>query len=133
MSHLGTVRAFYETVNGGGDPDEIAALLGEDVRWHRPPDVPITGTLEGREKVRRMFAAFGESLERFEIEPGEMEQVGEAIVVPVTFRGSPRDGRAFAFAGSQVFTVEDGVITSVSEFKTLEEGRAAASEPGGER
>jgi ketosteroid isomerase-like protein len=130
VSHVDTVRAFYETVNGGGDPGEIAAMLREDVRWQRPPDVPITGTLEGREKVRQMFAAFGESLERFEIEPGEMEQVGEAIVVPVTFRGSPRDGRAFAFAGTQVFTVKDGAITSVSEFKTVEEGRAAASESG---
>jgi ketosteroid isomerase-like protein len=133
VTDVDTVRAFYETVNGGGDPDEIAAMLREDVRWHRPPDVPITGTLEGRDKVRQMFAAFGESLERFEIEPGEMEQVGEGIVVPVTFRGSPRDGRAFAFAGSQVFTVEDGAIASVSEFKTLEEGRAAASETGGGR
>jgi ketosteroid isomerase-like protein len=133
VSTADTVRAFYETVNGGGNPDEIAAMLSEDVRWHRPPDVPITGTLEGREKVRQMFAAFGDSLERFEIEPGEMEQVDEMIVVPVTFRGSPREGRAFAFAGSQTFVVEDGKIASVREFKTLEEGRAAASEAGGGR
>ena len=36
-----------------GSPDEAIALLSEDVRWNRPPDVPVTGTLEGAEAVRR--------------------------------------------------------------------------------
>ena len=49
-----TVRAFYRAVNEGS-PDEAIALLSEDVRWNRPPDVPVTGTLEGAEAVRKMF------------------------------------------------------------------------------
>ena len=127
-SALETVRAFYRAVNEGSS-GEAVALLSEDVRWHRPPDVPITGTLEGAEAVRKMFLAFGEPLERFEMEPGELREVAQAIVAPVTFRGVPRDGegRSFAFSGCQVFTLSEGRIISVSEFKTLDEGLAAAS------
>lgn len=124
---LETVRAFYRAVNEGS-PGEAIALLSEDVRWHRPPDVPVTGTLEGAEAVRKMFVAFGEPLERFEMEPGELREVGDAIVAPVTFRGIPRDGegRPFTFSGCQVFMLREGRIASVSEFKTLGEGLAAA-------
>ena len=134
MSALETVRAFYEAVNEGG-ADEAVGLLREDVRWSRPPDVPVTGTLEGVEAVRKMFRAFGEPLERFEMDPGELREVGSAVVAPVTFRGTPRDaeGRPFAFSGAQVFTVAGGRITSVSEFKTLDEALAAASEAAPER
>ena len=129
-----TVRAFYRAVNEGS-PDEAIALLSEDVRWNRPPDVPVTGTLEGAEAVRKMFLAFGEPLESFEMEPGELREVGDAIVAPVTFRGIPRDGegRPFTFSGCQVFTLREGRIASVSEFKTLDEGLAAAPETAPER
>jgi ketosteroid isomerase-like protein len=133
MSSAETVRAFYAAVNGDGGADEAVGLLSEDVRWHRPPDVPLTGTLEGVEAVRKMFRAFGEPLERFQIEPDELREVGDAIVVPVTFRGVPVEGRPFAFSGAQVFVVADGRISSVREFKTLDEGLAAASEGADER
>ena len=46
VSRVDTVRAFYEAINGG-DVDGAVALLRRGRALARPPDVPITGTLEG--------------------------------------------------------------------------------------
>ena len=118
---------FYEAVNAG-DLDPALALLADDVVWHRPPDVPVTGVVEGREKVRRMWAAFIEPLDRFEIEPTGYEGEGGQVLVRITMRGSAPEGRGdFEFAGAQVFRCEDGRIAEVLEFRTLPEARAALS------
>jgi ketosteroid isomerase-like protein len=120
-----TVRAFYEAINGGG-PDEAVGLLSEGVLWTRPPDVPISGTLEGVEAIRKMWRAMTGSLEHFEIEPTRYEESGDRVLAQITMRGTaPEEGRSFEFAGSQVFTVHDGRITHVREFRGLDEARAA--------
>ena len=132
-----TVQAFYDAINSGR-MDDALALLAEDVRWSRPPDVPITGTLEGVEQVRTMWAAFTESLERFEIEPTGFESPGAehagaqgrtpGLLAIITMRGTAPDGRGdFEFGGCQVFRVRAGQITEVREFRSLDEGRAAIS------
>jgi ketosteroid isomerase-like protein len=119
------VRAFYEAINGGG-PDEAVGLLIEDVTWTRPPDVPISGTLEGVEAIRKMWRAMTSSLERFEIEPTSYEQSGDRVLAQITMRGTaPEEGRSFEFSGNQVFTVREGRIAKVQEFRGLEEGREA--------
>lgn len=125
------VRAFYEAINGNGGADEAVGLLSEDVRWSRPPDVPITGTLEGIEAVRKMWRAMTGSLERFEIEPTRYEERDDRVLAQVTMRGTaPEEGRSFEFAGSQVFAVRDGRISRVWEFRGLDEARAALKAPG---
>jgi ketosteroid isomerase-like protein len=122
-----TVAAFYAAVNNGRI-DETAALLTEDVRWHRPPDVPITGTVEGAEKVGRMWRAFTENVEGFEISPSRLEVSGEMVLAPITMRGTGRDGKSsFEFAGVQVFRLAGSEIAEVWEFRSLPEARALIS------
>jgi ketosteroid isomerase-like protein len=122
-----TVAAFYAAVNNGRI-DETAALLTEDVRWHRPPDVPITGTVEGSEKVGRMWRSFTETVEGFEISPSRLEVSGEMVLAPITMRGTGRDGKSsFEFAGVQVFRLAGGEIAEVWEFRSLPEARALIS------
>ena len=122
---LAVVREFFDAINSG-DVDEAIGLLSPEVRWSRPPDVPITGTLEGVEAVRKMWRAFAGSVDRFEMEPTRFESDGERVLAEVTFRGTPADGgRPFGFSGAQVFTVRDGRIGEVLEFRSVAEGEAA--------
>ena len=118
-----TVHAFFEAINGGA-VDEAVGLLSDDVRWSRPPDVPITGTLEGIEAVRKMWRAFTGSLESFEIEPRRLQESGERVLAPITMRGTGRDGGSFEFGGAQVFRVAGDRIVEVHEFRSLPEARA---------
>ena len=116
------VRRFYEAINAG---DAVGAdvLLDPGVRWHRPPDVPVTGTIEGAEAVGRMWAAFGRGVDALEISPSRFEFGAGLLLAPVTFRGSGRSGD-FEFGGAQVFRVADGLIAEVWEFRSLPEARA---------
>ena len=116
------VEAFSAAINDGRT-DEALELLTPDVRWHRPPDVPITGTLEGTEQVGKMWSAFMGSLERFEVVPGRFEHDGDRVLATVTFRGGGDRGD-FEFSGAQVFTIRDGLIAEVHEFRSLPEARA---------
>lgn len=116
-----TVRSLYAAI-ASGDLGAAAALLDPAVLWHRPPDVPVTGTLEGAEEVRGMWEAFAGSLERFEIVPSRFEAGAGLLMAPVTFRGSSPSGE-FEFGGAQVFSVANGLIAEVWEFRSLPEAR----------
>jgi ketosteroid isomerase-like protein len=115
------VTAFYDAINR---QDRAAAeeTLAPDIRWHRPPDVPVTGTVEGAEGVARMWRAFAGSLERFEIRPTRFEGSGNLVLAPITMRGTGPNGD-FEFGGAQVFRIADGLIAEVWEFRSLPEAR----------
>ena len=119
------VSQFYEAINGTR-MDEALAPLDPEVRWHRPPDVPITGTVEGAERVRKMWTAFTGALERFEIEPSGFEAAGDRVLARITMRGAGPDGEgSFEFAGAQVFRLDGSRIAEVREFRSLPEARLA--------
>lgn len=123
------IEAFSSAVNSGSI-DEALALLAPDVHWHRPPDVPITGTLEGVEQVGKMWRALMGPLDRFEIVPSRFEHRSGRVLATVTFRGSGESGD-FEFSGVQVFAIRDGLIAEVHEFRSLDEGRALLSSAPG--
>ena len=119
------VERFYEAINDG-EIDLAVGLFAEDVRWSRPPDVPVTGTLEGVEAVRKMWRAFAGNVERFEIEPTGLDVHGDQVLARITMRGEGHDGStAFEFAGAQVFRVRGEAIAEVLEFRSLPEARSA--------
>ena len=119
------VESFSQAVNAG-ELERALEMLAPDVRWHRPPDVPITGTLEGREQVGKMWRAMMGSLERFEVVPGRFEHDAERTLATVTFRGSGERGD-FEFSGAQVFTIRARLIAEVHEFRSLPEARELLS------
>ena len=119
------IEAFAEAVNAG-DLERGLGLLSPEVRWHRPPDVPITGTLEGPEQVGKMWRAMMGPLERFEVVPGRFEHGAGRVLATVTFRGGGERGD-FEFSGAQVFAIHDGRIAEVHEFRSLPEARELLS------
>ena len=123
----GMLERFYEALNEG-DVDGAVALLAPEVSWDRPPDVPITGTVHGRDEIRKMWASFAQNAGAFEIEPTGYETAdvedADRVLARVTFRGEA-DGRPFEFSGAQLFTIRYGGITKVQEFRDLEQARDA--------
>jgi ketosteroid isomerase-like protein len=121
------VAALYAAINAG-EAEGGLEMLAAGVRWHRPPDVPITGTVEGAEKVAKMWRAFTENVTGFEIEPSRLEVSGDKVLAPITMRGTGKDGKSpFEFGGVQVFRVADGEIAEVWEFRSLPEARELLS------
>lgn len=115
------VRALYAAINAG-EPAEGLGMLADDVRWHRPPDVPITGTIEGAESVAKMWRSFTGALESFEIRPSRLEAKADRVLAPITMRGTGANG-TFEFGGAQVFRVDGDRIAEVWEFRSLPEAR----------
>ena len=124
----GMLERFYEALNEG-DVEGAVALLAPEVSWDRPPDVPVTGTVNGREEIQEMWASFREHAGRFEIEPTGFEapdtDEADKVLARITFRGQSDDGTPFEFSGAQVFTIRYGGITRVQEFRDLEQARDA--------
>ena len=124
----GMLERFYEALNEG-DVDGAVALLAPEVSWDRPPDVPITGTVNGRDEIREMWSSFADRAGRFEIEPtgfeGPDSDDADKVLARITFRGQSDDGTPFEFSGAQVFTIRYGGITRVQEFRDLEQARDA--------
>ena len=107
---------------GRSRPNEAASRP----RAALPANVPITGTLEGVEQVGKMWRALMGPLDRFEVVPSRFEHSGDRVLATVTFRGSGERGD-FEFSGAQVFTIRDGLIAEVHEFRSLPEARELLS------
>lgn len=125
--HEAIVASLYAAINSGAAGDGLAMLAG-DVRWHRPPDVPITGTIDGAEKVGKMWRAFSEGITSFEIAASRLEVSGDMVLAPITMSGTGKDGKSsFEFGGVQVFRLENDLIAEVWEFRSLPEARELLS------
>ena len=121
-------RRLYRAINEG-ELDNAIELLAEDVRWSRPPDVPITGTLKGVEAIRGMWRGVTDALQAFEIEPTGVDEYGDRVLARITMRGTGvEEGGSFEFSGAHVLTMRDGQIESVQEFRSLPEAEAALGE-----
>lgn len=119
------VERLFAAINSGR-LDDALEMMSPEVSWARPPDVPVTGTIHGREKVAKMWRAFGDPLTWFEMEPTRIREAPDGVLAHVTFKGSVdgADGErsTFEFAGAQTFRVgADGMIAEVREFKTIPE------------
>ncbi|MFC9327571.1 nuclear transport factor 2 family protein [Kitasatospora sp. NPDC057015] len=110
----------YVTAVAEGDLDTIRASFAEDVTWTYPGDLPLTGVYRGRDTVVDEFLGGAGVL----FAPGGAPAVtltgviadGCRVVAEWTSRGLSATGRVYDNACLGVFTVRDGVITSVREY-----------------
>ena len=56
--NMKVVQDFFAAY-GASDLDGIAAVMGEDVKWHIPGRHPLSGTKKGRDEVLAFFAQLG--------------------------------------------------------------------------
>ena len=77
------VRRWYEAVSRG-DLDALMELLSSDAEF---VNETIGGTYRGREQIRKMFEEFWEVVEDYRVEPEELIEHGDQIVVSLRLSG----------------------------------------------
>ena len=130
------VLTRYVAAITAGDASTVRELFAEDATWRLDAgDLPISGTWEGRDRIRNDFIAAVMS----HYEPGSvrlevtaMIAEGDQVVLQWTSRARTLDGRGYENGCIGVFAVRDGRIQAVREYMdtlyashTLELARAA--------
>ena len=88
------------------DPDAIAALHTDDSVFELH-DVRAAAT--GREEVRELIAALIRAVPDLRFEPKRIHFGAEHFVTEYVMSGTA-EGRRFAIAGADVFTMRDGLV-----------------------
>ena len=122
------VRRAGEAWKLGG----VAAMLeflDPKIEGRVRPDLPAAGTYRGHDGVKRLFERFEDVLEDQGYEPQEFIDAGELVVMPLQWWGRGRlSGVEVAERRGEtwVFTVRDGTIAAVQEYRNKREALEAA-------
>jgi ketosteroid isomerase-like protein len=103
------VRAFFDTVNTHG---LIAGVetLADDATWWAPGETRSKAVM-----IERVASVGDIFAEPFQMTPGTMTAEGDRVAAEATSIGHLRNGSTYANTYHFLFTVRDGVITSVRE------------------
>jgi ketosteroid isomerase-like protein len=110
--------------------DEVFALLDPNVRWTTADDEPDPQTYVGHEGVRQLFASLLDIWEQgFTVKAHEFIDLGDVVVVPFTSHVQARgSGVALDADQTHVFTVHNGKIVRVREYRTRDEALKAVGQ-----
>ena len=109
------VRRWYEAVSRG-DLDALMELVSADVEF---VNEIVWGTFRGREQIRKMFEGIWEVIEDYRVEPEELIEHGDQIVVSVRLSGRFRHtgisegvgiGDENATHAAHVLTIRNGKV-----------------------
>lgn len=119
--NLEVVRRVFEAWNNSGVDGALSAF-DPSVEWTTPDDDPDAGTYRGFEAVAAFLQGWEDSFEDFSGEAQEFIEAGDRVVVPLIVSGRPRgSNHVVTVPETQVFTVRDGRIVEVREYRTKAE------------
>ena len=118
-------RQIYEVFDT--DLDALIGLLDPRIEWISPEDAIEPGLRRGHEGVRAAFEATAAAWEHPTHTPDEIEEVGDRVLVSVTFRGHGRgSGMDAERPEFHVWTLLDDVPVRFQWFYARDEALAAA-------
>jgi ketosteroid isomerase-like protein len=98
----------YAALNRG-DLSMVLDLLDPDIEWHEPAPSPDAGEHHGRDSFERFFRGWLESFEGFRVEPEQVVERGDDLVVVVRQTGTGRaSGLRVETRLAHVWTVANG-------------------------
>ncbi len=110
------VRRCYQAFNEA-DIATLDAHYAEDVTWTTPGSSPVAGTARGKGAVFAQYGRYGEaSGGTFRAELDEVFEAPDGRVVGLHRNTGERNGTSLDTACCIVFTLEDGLLTSGTEF-----------------
>jgi ketosteroid isomerase-like protein len=125
---VAVVRKMFAAMDAE-DPDTALELFHDDVEWHPARDEPETGMLKGKDAVVGLLLQWADAFDDFQPQPLEFIDGGECVVVPMRITGRMRgSGAEVAIEETIVYWLRDGKVAEVREFRTKDEGLAAAGE-----
>ncbi len=80
MSNVDTARSAYEAF-GSGDLAALQEGFAEDAVWVTSDELPLGGTVEGRDQIMGNFAQIPNYWNEFSVKAEEYLDAGDAVVV----------------------------------------------------
>jgi uncharacterized protein len=125
------VRTGFEAWSSG-DLERLLGLIHPEIEWSVRPDLPDAGVYRGHAELLQLFDRFEEVLEDQWFEPQEFIEARGCVIVPLHWGGR---GRASGLevverqGETWVFTVEDGLVSRVTEYRRKDEALEAVGLP----
>ncbi|HEX3173087.1 MAG TPA: nuclear transport factor 2 family protein [Solirubrobacterales bacterium] len=91
MSNLDTARSAYDAF-GRGDLAALQEDFAENAVWVTSDELPLGGTVEGRDQIMANFAQIPNYWSSFSVDPEEFIDAGDCVVVRGTQRASNDNG-----------------------------------------
>jgi hypothetical protein len=108
MSNVDTARSAYD-VFGRGDLEALRETFAEDAVWVTSDELPLGGTVRGRDAIIGNFAQIPNYWSSFSLEPEEFIDAGEWVVVRGTQRAG-NDKGSFESPFAHLIKLEDGKL-----------------------
>ena len=102
------VQAAQEAYKAFGQGDIAGAVAGmdENAEWVTSDELPLGGTLHGREEIAQAFARIPEYFDEFSVEPDEFIDAGDVVIVHAPNALAPLNPLRYAdFTHVRAFTV----------------------------
>src|SRR5436190_21006461 len=90
QENVEVVRSAHEAFNRGG-PDAALPYLDPQLEWHDVPDQPDATVHHGHEGFLQAFGVFLEPFAEFTVEPEELRDLDDYVLVVRRTRGRGRD------------------------------------------
>jgi uncharacterized protein len=124
-SNTDLVREVIAALNQG-DVEGMLARLHPDFEWTPLEDSPVAGTHRGHERVRRYVEDWLGTFEGLRLEPEEMTELDDRVLVVVHGRGRGRaSGVQLDNCFCQVWTLRGDTAVSMEEYATRAQALAA--------
>ena len=119
------VREMLDALNRG-DVDGVLAHMDRDFEWTPLEQSPAMGSHRGHERVRHYMEDWLGTFDMLRIEIEEIQEHDDLVVAVVVSHGrGKRSGVQLHNRFCQVWTLRDGMATSMEEHTTREAGLAA--------
>ncbi|MET0730526.1 MAG: nuclear transport factor 2 family protein [Solirubrobacterales bacterium] len=116
-----TLRRGYEALNTG-DLSGVRSLLHPEIEWQEGDGAPEAGIHQGREGFESFLSKWLESFDDFRIEPQEIIEQGDRLIVVVQQSGTGRaSGIEVEAQIAHVWTVADGMAVRWQSYSSREE------------
>jgi ketosteroid isomerase-like protein len=120
------VKRGYEAWNRH-DIEGVLSFLDTEIEWRGYTHIPESGTLQGRDEVKRWLERFLDAWEQLDIEVTELVDAGDRVVALVRFRGAGKGSGVPVEGGTDahVWTVRDGRAVAVTLYQGTREALEA--------
>jgi ketosteroid isomerase-like protein len=123
-SNLDLVRRIYDEFNQTLELPRWA--LHDDVEWHPPGDEPDNAARRGADNVTAYVRGWASTFDDYQCELEELIARNESVVAPIILHGRiGNQGQALSIPLTQVWTIDNGRVASVREYRTKDEALAA--------
>jgi ketosteroid isomerase-like protein len=121
--NLDLVRRIYAEFNETLELPRWA--LHDEVEWQPPGDEPDNGVRRGAETVAAYVRGWASTFDDYHCELEEMIERDDCVVAPVLLHGRiGEQGQALSIPLTQVWTIANGRVVRVREYRTKAEALA---------